>query len=173
MVGGSHDPPVAARNREIVPVARNSLTHVPHFLPFPTDAPSVRFPDMLLRRHGITRRLVAALLALWFAVVATEGARVHACAMHGGSAAVAGHDGHGAHAGHGAPAHGQQPHQCTCPDTSCGTAIVALATPRLTAHFGIAVADVEAVFSPASGRRPIPPPHLTPFANGPPVPALA
>jgi hypothetical protein len=125
----------------------------------------------------LTRRLLAGLFTLWFAVVATEGPRVHACAMHGGATAVAaGETGaHGSTHGHGAsPQHGQESgHHCTCPDASCGTSVVAVATPRLTTHFGIAVADVRAVLSPASGHRPVAVPHLTPFANGPPAGALA
>ena len=148
----------------------------------------------MLRRRGFAHRLVAGLLALWFAVVATEGARLHACAMHGGSDAAAAvaseamsagsaHAGHAAmHGGHatatvtgddGAPTHGGRTHQCTCPDTSCGSAIVALSTPRLAAHFAIAIADVSAVFSPEQGRGLVAVPYLTPFANGPPASALA
>ena len=145
----------------------------------------------MLRHRGIARRLLAGMLALWFAVVATEGARLHACAMHGGSVASEGapgmgHAGHGAmHGGHdaavadaaasdaGTPANGDGAHQCTCPDTSCGSASAALASVRVSTHFGIAVADLRAVFSPASGHRPVTVPYLTPFANGPPARALA
>ena len=126
-------------------------------------------------RH-LTRRLLAALFALWFAVVATEGQRVHACAMHGGATATApAHDMSGAgHEHDAAQSHGQETgHHCTCPDTGCGATVVAVPTPRLTTHFAIAVADVRAVFSPASGHRPVAIPHLTPFANGPPAGALA
>jgi hypothetical protein len=138
------------------------------------------------RHRGIARRLLAGMLALWFAVVATEGARLHACAMHGGSVASEGapatvHAGHGAmHGGHdaaaadaGSPSNGDGAHQCTCPDTSCGSASAALASARVSTHFGIAVADLRAVFSPASGHRPAAVPYLTPFANGPPARALA
>jgi hypothetical protein len=122
----------------------------------------------------LTRRLLAALFALWFAVVATEGQRVHACAMHGGGTATAGAAHGGEHGHDAAQQHGQESgHRCTCPGTSCGTGVVAMAAPCLTTHFAIAVADVRAVFSPASGHRPVAVPYLTPFANGPPAGALA
>ena len=145
------------------------------------------------RRRAALHRLLAGLLALWFAIVATEGAMAHACPMHDGpmpSAAMApgtatAHAAHANHAAHGA-AHGsaaapdshergtsEGAHRCNCPDASCGASVMALATPRLSTHFGIAVADVRAILAPATAHHPVAVPYLTPFANGPPAAALA
>jgi hypothetical protein len=140
------------------------------------------------RRRAVAHRLLAGLFALWFAVSATEGARAHACPAHDGApiaeAAMAGstladvaHAGHGeTHAAPTAPGDGHHDggsHRCSCPDASCGSTVVALATPRLSTHFGIAVADVRSVLGPATTYVPVAVAHLTPFANGPPAGALA
>lgn len=151
------------------------------------------------RHRRLAHRLLAALLAFLFAGSAMEGAGAHACPMHDGSmvaatlaaaearsaATAAAHGTHDAHMAHGA-AHGAAPaatheggghdeggHHCTCPDDACSAGIVALASPRLTTHFGIAVADVRLVFAPGTSHRPVRVPHATPFANGPPAAALA
>ncbi len=138
-------------------------------------------------RRPLVHRAIAALLGLWFAFVATEAGRVHACAMHGGATAEVAAEGtsaahHGAHAaGHGdahaaAPASDEAPagtHHCSCPDASCGTSAGAILAPRVTHHFAIAVADVRAVFAAPRGRLPVATPYLRPFGNGPPASALA
>ena len=142
-----------------------------------------------MRRHReVVRRLLAGMLALWFAFVATEGGRAHACAKHDGAMAAAAVDqaasgghGHGAHGGHAMPVSdasgthhdGAAPHHCTCPDASCGASVMAIAAPRETTHFAIVVADVRRVFEPSAEHLPTAPRHLQPFANGPPAPALA
>lgn len=144
------------------------------------------------RHRAFAHRLVAGMLALWFAFVAAGGARAHACAMHAavvGAAATAPTPAAGARASH--AAHGGEhqaragtdtaghhhdgggSHRCTCPDTSCGSSVMAIAAPRLVTHFGIPVADVRAVFAPAVDHRLTAVPHLRPFANGPPAAALA
>ena len=146
----------------------------------------------MLRRRAAAHRLLAGLLALWFALLATESATVHACPEHDGTlamraaaAAPVATPAADAHAGHDAPAATPASHdgaddgghdgdhRCSCPDASCGASVLALATPRLSTHFGIAVADVRAILAPATGHRPVPIPYLTPFANGPPAVALA
>ena len=155
----------------------------------------------MLRSHRLVHRLLAALLALLFAGSALEGAGAHACPMHDGSMVAAtlaaadaaaaataappaaSHDAHAAHAAHGtgeappAAAHERDGHEgghrCTCPGDACSAGIVALASPRLSTHFGIAVADVRLVFAPGTSHRPTRVPHATPFANGPPAAALA
>jgi hypothetical protein len=139
------------------------------------------------RPRVVARRLFAALLALWFAVAASEGAAAHACPMHDGSvareasppmrAAAATHAEHGvAHDTHAAPADdadGHAAHGCSCPGVSCGASGMALAAARRSTHFAIAVADVRTVFAPATAHRPVADPSLRPFANGPPAAPLA
>lgn len=131
------------------------------------------------RTPGLVRRLVAAVMALLLATSALEGTTAHACPMHDGTlvaAVMGGAMGHSGHGGHAMPdrEHGQRGgHQCTCPDTSCGTTAVALPAAHTSSHFGIVVADVRAVFRAPVAHRPRRVPHATPFANGPPAAALA
>jgi len=131
----------------------------------------------------LVRRVVAALLAPWFAVVAADPAAVHRCDMHmapvaAQAAAVAmpmGHD-HAAmmrHAdGHQADRHGTSntppaSHHCTCPGGCCASAPVAVqVTPELTwvPVFVLRGAPVSPTISaPVSDAE-----HVLPFANGPP-----
>jgi hypothetical protein len=137
-----------------------------------------------------TRRLVAALIAPWFAVTAAVPAAAHQCAMHSGGAraahaehaALSSHAGHAGHAMSGhqmtAEQHAAMPHDtpapshpaaCTCDDGCC--VVAAVAAPP---------ANLELSFAPASVRREPAPvggtivvatatPYALPFANGPPA----
>jgi hypothetical protein len=102
------------------------------------------------------RRLVAALLATWFAVGATEFRALHRCPVHDGIAAMAG--GATGHM-HVAPGGGDQHdrdahHSCNCPGPCCaaGPAMLGTSAELPAAHF------VDAGESPA--------PAPIPFASG-------
>jgi len=110
-------------------------------------------------------RPIAAILAVWFAVVTREPAFVHVCPMHDGPAAESGeHDHHDA-AGTEDPE--RENSCCTCigdcdgrstalgpsADSRSGTAVVATPSKGLPAYAYVAVAAD----------------HILPFPNGPPI----
>ncbi|MFL5575508.1 MAG: hypothetical protein ACJ79S_06020 [Gemmatimonadaceae bacterium] len=140
-------------------------------------------------RRPLWSRAVAALVAIWFAIMMAEPAALHSCPMHGGlavTAAAAGghhHGGsvpaalaapseHAAQPQHGAPApvdHGAGGHQCTClgqcamgVGAAAPAAVVALA-PVVETHAtrDAGLPDFEYV--------PVAAAHVLPFANGPPT----
>ncbi len=128
-----------------------------------------------MRTHPV-KRVLAAFLLLWFAVVTVEPAALHACPVHSGAVPAAA-ESSDPHAGHGvshaatAPGEGgheRQDHQCLCIG-DCAAAVAAAlltATPQLTAavaypeHSGIAEPGVPRIRAPA---------FLLPYPNGPPA----
>lgn len=119
-------------------------------------------------RRSPLHRIVAALFAVWIAVVIGDPGVLHSCPEHGAHALTAAHGSHSAHhdAGH---QHGSKSHGgCTCVGSCCVTAAVG---PLPTvATFAVATHIVPAVEQPRIGSDVAftSPDRLLPFANGPP-----
>ena len=118
-----------------------------------------------------TNRALAALSALWFAILMVAGPIVHECAMHDGlaSGAAAAASEHGIHgAGHDqAPADDECDH-CTCVGDCAGVAFApAFAATDRTVPPALALT----VAAPAGIRLPSPgsPDVRLPFSVGPPL----
>ena len=126
---------------------------------------TITFPASM-RRTPLTRAL-AAMMAVWLAVVLGEPAALHHhCPMHDGPAPAA--MAHGGHAEHHAPAPEHGSHACTCLGTCSagGTAAVPASAPAILASTAWSTAPAP------RDRRPLILPRRAfalPFANGPPV----
>jgi hypothetical protein len=117
-------------------------------------------------------RYLAAISALWFAILMMAGPLVHTCAMHDGTRTVAageaakGHAGHGAHEQ--APSSDSDCEHCTCLGDCAGVApLHATATERGAddvPHARVRI-DAMAAFAPATGS----PSVRLPFSVGPPL----
>jgi hypothetical protein len=130
-------------------------------------------------------RTVAAVYALWFAVVLVEPAALHTCAMHGslhaamhGTMPVSGHT-HGPHDMSSAHQHAADSSQqnerktpCTCIGACC--AAVAAVIPPLT---GVVIASTRlmpahSLPSSTSDYRPLAVEYARPPTIGPPAPTV-
>lgn len=119
-------------------------------------------------------RVVAAMLAVWFAIAVAEPAALHTCPMHDG---VGAHGAHGAagpseHADHGTPERSSS-RQCTCLGDCVGVAIAALPAIPPRMHVPAAVSRQRTLPATEPDALPAAPGLLLPFANGPPGVALA
>jgi hypothetical protein len=133
-------------------------------------------------------RSVAALFALWFAVVLGDPGVLHTCAMHGG------HGGHGAapvtvaldvqmahgvHGTHGAhvpspadPQHSGAPATCTCIGHCCAVTVAAPLPTLATVPVPVAVAKERHPLDAPVVEAPAAPDRRLPFSNGPPPPTV-
>ena len=136
----------------------------------------------MTRRARWTRPL-AALFALWFAVVLGDPGLLHSCPMHGGhgvasatASADAGHRmvGHGEHASmdhgasHDASQHGKSG-PCTCVGQCCVAPAVAPLPAAAAMHVPATVSRAEPALLVAFVVAPAAPDTRLPFANGPPT----
>lgn len=115
-----------------------------------------------------SRRGFALFLAIWLVACVTAAAAVHRCPEHDAPAGMLAHQGgHGMQ--HDMPSHhgGHQHHQCTCLGDCACTACVAVVPARERAIVALA-SRVDAPTPVADAPRAIAPPHILPFANGPP-----
>jgi hypothetical protein len=127
-------------------------------------------------------RLLAALVAAWFAVISGEPRWLHACPTHDGApgagaehAAADAHAAHGAHgAEHAAPEHAPagQSHICTCLG-ECATAAPADVPVVAAVPLATVTAALRATAIAGAAFRPVAPDFFLPFANGPPAAARA
>jgi len=131
-------------------------------------------------RRARWTRPVAALFALWFALVLGDPGLLHSCPTHGGHGSANATASAGAehqmatHAEHDASRHGDHGHHgktgpCTCVGQCCAApALVSLpAVPPL--HVPTAVALAEPTLHVAIEPAPASPASRLPFANGPPT----
>lgn len=116
-----------------------------------------------------THRSLAALSALWFAILMVAGPLVHVCAMHDGAAAAT--EASDSHAGHGA--HDQAPSDSDCEHCTCLGDCAGATLPTLIAGADrlaelppshVSIAAVSAL-APSIGS----PAVQLPFSVGPPL----
>ena len=116
-------------------------------------------------------RRLAALSALWFAIMMMAGPLVHVCAMHDGAAAAAAEQVGDSHGGHGA--HDQAPSESDCDHCTClGDCAGATVLPAIASladsgdpPFARATIIAVAALAPAAGS----PSVKLPFSVGPPL----
>ena len=130
-----------------------------------------------MTRRARWTRPVAALFALWFALVLGDPGLLHSCPMHGGhgsahATASAGNE-HGmtAHGEHGASHHGShgKTGPCTCVGQCCAAPALAslptVAALVVPATIALAEPTLHVALEPAA----VSPTLRLPFANGPPT----
>jgi hypothetical protein len=132
-------------------------------------------------------RPLAALFALWFAIVLGDAGMLHTCAMHGGhgghgvaATPPTANTGHGRHMSHGAqpathqtaPAdtqHPDAPAPCTCIGHCCAVTVAAPLPTVGTIPVPVAVAEERHPLDAPSAEAPAAPDRRLPFSNGPPI----
>jgi hypothetical protein len=134
-------------------------------------------------RRPLWNRAVAAVMAVWLAIVMAEPAALHSCPMHGGlavGASAAGqehavsavpHPGStdaAMHRGAPAPGHGGG-HQCTCLGRCAAAVGVAAPAPRVVLTSVVETAATRDSGLPDFEYVPVAAAHVLPFANGPPT----
>jgi hypothetical protein len=133
------------------------------------------------------RRLLSALLGLWFTAFAAEPATLVACPMHGGTSAMAAHATHGeaaaragashhagvrpASAAHHAPQHSHDPssHTCTCLGHCCASSVAVIHAQDSDHPVAVFVSVVRTVVPRVNHRVPGTADHRLPFATAPPL----
>lgn len=139
-------------------------------------------------RRPLWSRALAALLAVWFAIVMAEPAALHSCPMHGGPAVAAASGGHHAapapeaaasiHAAarhgmahHGAPVPADRGagHQCTCLGRCAAGVGAAAPAARVVLAQAVETAAARDSGLPDHEYVPVAAAHVLPFANGPPT----
>ena len=136
-----------------------------------------------MQRHSPSSRVLAAIIAPWFAIVMAEPAALHTCSVHSGTAvgataaapatashslAVHQHSAENPESGHSSPAsphHGGK--QCTCLGGCCAASPVSIDRPSFLSWIP-AQLQRERPIAPAGESRAAPGDYLLPFANGPP-----
>jgi hypothetical protein len=133
------------------------------------------------------RRLLSALLGLWFTAYAAEPAALVACPMHGGSsvmAAAAEHDGvagaaRTSHHGGARPmseaddalqhSHAPGPHTCTCLGHCCASSVAVIRADDGRLPVAVLVTAVRVDVPRVGSRMPAQIDHRLPFATAPPL----
>ena len=121
-----------------------------------------------MRRTPLTR-VLAAMVAVWLALVLGEPGLVHHhCPMHDGGSASSAAAGHAAHGEQHAPGGGHGRHLCTCVGacTASGAAAALVSSPEVPG--AIVVAATCRPIPPAGAAAPPRRSFALPFANGPP-----